>query len=339
MEKSNLPYWFFAIAAGLFIFVIVITIWFIRNRTFFVLYKGAGNAWKESLKNFPLGILVSVVAILLSFPLATAWGPNKDTILSIFSMCPKAKFLGEEISNNLCMAGAKFALALGANPDHTNFYMKESPLSIALLLKNNEMVDLLLDAGADVLQVYGDTRKQTPIEYGIADPKHFDRFIELAGGPHVLIPPRNENLLYPAILHAEAPDYNRDAILKLMDYGLDINQPFRTDSEISPFFFACLHFDAATIEALIKKGADATRISAGNYTPAHFAVSNQDPEVMRVLIRHGADVNVISDCGTTPLMDARKDGNEEVVKVLEQHLGQRAKLPSLGDSKLDDKDC
>ncbi len=326
MEKSSLPYWCFGIAAGLFILFVVLNYYFIRYRTFYTLYKGAGFAWRQFLKKCPLGILIAIVALGISFPLAMAWGPNKDTSLSFFSMCPEERLFGEEISTSICKAGARLALAMGANPDYTNFFMKESPLGVALIMENHEMIDLLLDAGADVMHVYGDHRKMTPMEYGVQGQRHFDQFVKLAGGPHVLLPPRNENLLVPAVLFGKAPDYNREVILKLMDYGLDINEPSGTYWDISPFFIACFRFDAETIEALIKKGADVKKIGEGNITPAHWAATNKDPDVMRVLIRHGAPVNVISDCGMTPLMKARKEGNKEVIKILEQHLGQMASL-------------
>jgi N-acyl-D-amino-acid deacylase len=83
----------------------------------------------------------------------------------------------------------------------------------------------------------------------------------------------------------------------------------------TPFMYAVLYTGAATLERLLKQGADPNKRNDANATALMWAVT--DIEKTRLLLAHGADVNARSSDMRTPLMiAARRPGNSAVVKLL-----------------------
>ena len=86
----------------------------------------------------------------------------------------------------------------------------------------------------------------------------------------------------------------------------------------TPFMYAVLYTDAATLERLIKQGADPNKRNDAGATALIWAAL--DLEKTRVLIAHGADVNAKSDDARTPLMVAAgRAGGAPIVKLLLDH--------------------
>lgn len=83
----------------------------------------------------------------------------------------------------------------------------------------------------------------------------------------------------------------------------------------TPFMYAVLYADTATLTKLLKLGADPNKRNDANATALMWAAS--DFEKTRLLVRHGADVNAKSDDHCTPLMiAARHPGAARTVKFL-----------------------
>ncbi len=83
----------------------------------------------------------------------------------------------------------------------------------------------------------------------------------------------------------------------------------------TPFMYAVLYSDAATLERLLKQGTDPNKRNDANATALMWAAT--DLEKTRLLLDHGADVNARSDDFRTPLMvAATRQGNIAVVKLL-----------------------
>jgi ankyrin repeat protein len=83
----------------------------------------------------------------------------------------------------------------------------------------------------------------------------------------------------------------------------------------TPFMYAVLYTDAATVERLLKLGADPNQKNDANATALMWAAT--DMGKTKALLNHGADVNARSSDMRTPLMiAARKPGNSAVVKLL-----------------------
>jgi ankyrin repeat protein len=86
----------------------------------------------------------------------------------------------------------------------------------------------------------------------------------------------------------------------------------------TPFMYAVLYSDAATLERLLKEGADPNEHNDANATGLMWAAT--DLEKTRVLLDHGANVNARSDDLRTALMiAATRPGNAWTVKLLLDH--------------------
>jgi N-acyl-D-amino-acid deacylase len=86
----------------------------------------------------------------------------------------------------------------------------------------------------------------------------------------------------------------------------------------TPFMYAVLYSDTATLAELLRLGADPNKRNDANATGLMWAA--RDLEKTRVLVDHGADVNAKSDDLRTPLMiAARRAGAAPIVKLLLDH--------------------
>src|ERR1017187_413729 len=86
----------------------------------------------------------------------------------------------------------------------------------------------------------------------------------------------------------------------------------------TPFLYAVLYTDAATLERLIQQGADPNKRNDAGATALMWAAL--DLEKTRVLVAHGADVNAQSGDALTPLMVAAgRPGGAPIVKLLLAH--------------------
>jgi ankyrin repeat protein len=86
----------------------------------------------------------------------------------------------------------------------------------------------------------------------------------------------------------------------------------------TPFMYAVLYSNAATMARLLKKGADPNKRNDTNATALMWAA--KDLEKTRLLLEHGADVNAKSDDLRTPMMiAARRLGDAPIVKLLLDH--------------------
>lgn len=83
----------------------------------------------------------------------------------------------------------------------------------------------------------------------------------------------------------------------------------------TPFMYAVLYTNTATLAELLKKGADPNRRNDANATALMWAV--RDLDKTKLLLAHGAEVNAKSDDMRTPLMiAARHPGGAPIVKLL-----------------------
>ncbi|MGA8741244.1 MAG: ankyrin repeat domain-containing protein [Terracidiphilus sp.] len=86
----------------------------------------------------------------------------------------------------------------------------------------------------------------------------------------------------------------------------------------TPFMYAVLYTDVATLTRLLKMGADPNKRNDANATALMWAAT--DLGKARLLLDHGADVNARSDDMRTPLMiAARRPGGAPIVKLLLDH--------------------
>ena len=86
---------------------------------------------------------------------------------------------------------------------------------------------------------------------------------------------------------------------------------------VTPLYLACMNGSAEVVRRLLDAGADANAAMPGNETALMTAARTGDPETVKALLAHGADPNAReANRSQTALMWAAVEGNAAAVKVL-----------------------
>ncbi|KFY45887.1 hypothetical protein V494_00717 [Pseudogymnoascus sp. VKM F-4513 (FW-928)] len=218
--------------------------------------------------------------------------------------------------------GVKLFLELGADATKgSNPYYPDSkllpnvPVGPLHFAKSDDMVRLLLDAGADV----NDSPHQwgTPL-HGAADRGDVSlaKFL-LENGAHVDVP--NANAATPLHIAAELGDL--DMATLLLDTGADVNACGSFDINTYDIYEelnnherrgTALHFALLRKEdtglpmakLLLDRGADLGRTDNDLATPLHIAARHCNQSTVKLVLDHGAAVNMRDRWGKTPLFGA-----------------------------------
>ena len=220
----------------------------------------------------------------------------------------------------------------------TNF----TALHFAVQYKHADVVQLLIDAGADVnaIERNGQTCFFLAVGHG-----HTDIVRYLVGLPEVDL--RDQGSKNYLALHLAVQKKHADVVKILIDAGADIEGKH---SGCSPLQSACDSGVLANVKLLVEAGADVRAIHSegttclmrashdgqtdivrylaslpavdlnrhglDNYTSLHFAVKEKHADVVQVLIDAGADIQA-KDCdGRSPLHVACGSGPLAIVKML-----------------------
>ncbi|KFY07593.1 hypothetical protein V492_07008 [Pseudogymnoascus sp. VKM F-4246] len=217
--------------------------------------------------------------------------------------------------------GVKLFLELGADATKgSNPYYPDSkllpdvPVGPLHFAKSDDMVRLLLDAGADV----NDSPHQwgTPL-HGAADRGDVSlaKFL-LENGAHVDVP--NANAATPLHIAAELGDL--DMATLLLDTGADVNacgifdintndmdEHQYHDRRGTALHFALLNKEDTGLpmtKLLLDRGAHLEKTDNQLATPLHIAARNCSQSTVKLILDHGAAVNIQDRWGKTPLFRA-----------------------------------
>uniref|UniRef100_H2Z4W1 Uncharacterized protein n=1 Tax=Ciona savignyi TaxID=51511 RepID=H2Z4W1_CIOSA len=182
----------------------------------------------------------------------------------------------------------KQLLSRGANPDKYSDEYKCSLLSIAITQRNEDMVRLMLKAGASTSQ-------------------------NIWYAHHGCKPSSYE---YP--LHIAVFQGSMGIVKALVEHGanVDIGQ----DSKIgTPLHLAAKQGHREVTSYLLSKNADIISIDRNLNTPLHIAACYGYEPVAKVLLTHGAPVNARNFCLSTPLHYAAKAGAVVMTQLLLEH--------------------
>jgi len=207
------------------------------------------------------------------------------------------------------------------SPSGERLLVSTCPLIVAIYEGEKQIVDLLLDSGAN------------------------------PNGPDYYM--ASTTPLYAATFEAglfrfSSGFYDKGIIRSLLDHGAAVDKPIRgtilfiTDKGINdPIFFslrrmgiyinvggyfiegatplhmAALHGSEDDALLYIERGADVNTRNALGWTVLHSAIRGSlDLTVVKLLVERGADVNAKDDAGDTPLIEVAKRGYLEVAEVL-----------------------
>lgn len=123
-------------------------------------------------------------------------------------------------------------------------------------------------------------------------------------------------------------------IKSLLDAGADVNTRF--EEGVTPLMAACVHGDLATIDVLLKAGADLDlQQDVKEMTALMKAALWDHPRAVTKLIAAGADVNITTQHGWTALMYAVLSDNPQIVRALLNAGADAAAKDYAGKAALD----
>ncbi len=184
---------------------------------------------------------------------------------------------------------------------------EETPLSLAIKTERWDIIDLLLDAGAEInLAAHGyDTPLGLAARIGDTElMQHLiDRGADINGAPDADTP-----------LVSAAKDGCVESVRFLLDHGADVNAEAR---DYTPLIAGARYANEPFVpiaRILLDAGADVNK-ATWKYTPLIAAVKAANRDDVRFLLEAGADVNKAAE-GYTPLIVAAISCNKDIVRLL-----------------------
>jgi ankyrin repeat protein len=197
----------------------------------------------------------------------------------IFEECEHTPFECAILMGALDRVAQLLNAGLDRGDDH-----KAHALMLATMLSSPAMVQLLIDAGADV-----------------------NKFLENGDTP----------------LTSAVRTCTLEMVQLLIDAGADVNKTSRRDGNTplggrSPLTSAVILDKPEMCKLLIDAGADVNKSDENFCTPLTSAVRTCTPEIAQLLIDAGADVEKKDMCGITPLEFTRFEHSRqrEMLKIL-----------------------
>jgi ankyrin repeat protein len=215
----------------------------------------------------------------------------------------------------------------------------ESPMDIAVHAKLQNIVNLLIEHGAETSSLK-DTEKTTEeskkplasIWKGATEgnieivKQHLDAGVDINA--------KNSDGESPLQLAAQVGQ--KEILELLISKGADIN----TKDVVgwTPVIEAAREGHKEIVELLISKGANLNaRDRLIGATTLHYAAVNGHKEIVKILIKNAADFNSKDMAGQTPLNFAIDEGMDEIADLLRKHGGKTGKELKADSGKTGDE--
>ena len=205
----------------------------------------------------------------------------------------------------------------------------DTPLHEASSKGNAEIVQTLIDAGADVNaeDLIGSRPIETASLYGHAK---VVKILEEAGGTYPI------EVLTQQLQLEMMTGGDISTIQSLIDAGADVNVPHKLWGT-HPLQNAASYGKVEVVRLLIDSEANVNSMDTNDITPLHSAMEFGSVEIVRLLIDNGADVNAqdfeldspLHWAVMRPIHPTRKDAYIKVVRIL---LDNGADVNALNDS-------
>jgi ankyrin repeat protein len=184
-----------------------------------------------------------------------------------------------------------------------------TPLLIATYFANLDMVNLLLQSGANT---------EYSAESGItglylASSKGYEEiasaYLRVGASPSK----ENKNAMTP--LAVASLKGHVDLVKLLLSYTIDaLNKP--ENAGFTPLMLATWKGRTETIKFLIENGANIEQRNNVGATALHIAAQQAQSQAVKLLLKFGASIEATTDKGLTPLYIAATKGHSKVIKIL-----------------------
>ena len=224
-------------------------------------------------------------------------------------------------------ATARLLIERGASVHGDGEKNSISPLTQAAMRGQIEMVNLLLDSGANVNGSESDM--MPPLNFAITrNDADMTRLLlergaeqKSSSGGMAAVMAKDKPEVAELLKAARANDWHvlaetGDAagLLAQINAGADVNQ---TDAyNRTALQRAAQKGRLEAVQVLLDHGADANHAGTGGLTALIAAVGNGNTEIVRLLIQRGADIAATSFYGATALQNAALGGKTEIVSLL-----------------------
>ncbi|XP_011500897.1 PREDICTED: LOW QUALITY PROTEIN: serine/threonine-protein phosphatase 6 regulatory ankyrin repeat subunit B-like [Ceratosolen solmsi marchali] len=191
----------------------------------------------------------------------------------------------------------------------TNF----SILSLAARTRNEPIVKILLDAGADVTKVNVDGT--TPLHFGVWLRTSDLTRAMIARGADV----NRQDADGFAILHEAVYEGNIHQVRMLLEHRANISiKTLEGDTPLHWAAFGNTSDSHEIVEHLLTNGADCNDGNIDETTPFQFALKKSDRELTQLFLNHGANVGVVNFKGETSLHFVAENRHANVIERLLQ---------------------
>lgn len=189
-----------------------------------------------------------------------------------------------------------------------NFF-GESPCLLAALHCNARAMQLLIDAGADLIR--SDCNRNTVVHLAAMNPDPSTLRLLLSAGASI----HERNNFYEQPGHIAAKNSNEAALALLLDAGCELFARDMFDNSLANL--AANNENERVLALLIDRGVDVNVVDKFGRCPLWTAAAtNTNVAVLRLLINAGADLNAIDQHGANACVLACSNPNEQVLETL-----------------------
>ena len=200
--------------------------------------------------------------------------------------------------------------SIWGNLGATNTKLDTTPLVLASLNGHNDMVQFLLDEGAEPNKAQA-CNGCTPLH--AAAYKGHNAVVQL-----LLNEGADANQackLGETPLDKAAWNGHKDVVQLLLDRGADPNQAYQRG--VSLLHRAAAHGHKDLVQLLLDRGVDLNQADNYHLTTLHHATFWGQKDVVQLLLSRGADPNIGAAAGITPLSLALNRGHTDIIKILQ----------------------
>ena len=195
------------------------------------------------------------------------------------------------------------------------------PLFIAVSKENNAMVQLLIDAGADVDQTVNGM--SALIATVMSNKPAMTKVLIAAGAnPNIQSMPQKFNAIHLAVGHGRL-EVLKELLKSDVDLELEAEQGFTALSG------AAAKENKDIVRLLLGAGANPNHFDAENFNAMHFAAMSNDISLVDLLIKHGGDINAQKNNGPTPLSSAAS--TKKNTQMIEALIARKADVSQVGE--------